>query len=169
MTYPFPDDVRNPHRKGPNPFADGGDKDADGANAGEPSEEPSSADRAATGDDRFHAGAPSEYNPVYEAAYADRVVSTMICAITGLAMSLLAWTVFYGYPNNGLMGILSLVFSITATVLARVDLAGMRAGAVKRHRSRYAAIGMLLGLLGLFNSLAILAYGIFYEGWFGII
>ena len=166
MTYPFPDDVRNPQRKGPNPFAD---SDSDSPNENETSTGSSGAGEALDGERLFQSGSPSEYNPVYETSYADRVVTTMISAIIGLAMSLLAWTVFHGYPNNGLLGILSLVFSIAATIIARVDLTGMRAGAVRQHRAKYAAIGMILGLLGLFNSLAILAFGIFYEGWLGII
>ena len=157
MTYPFPDDVRNPHRKEPNPFADKDD----------PDDKPS-GDAAADGG-IYQSGAPVEYDPVYETTYSDRVITILISSVVGLVMSLLGWLVFFGFPNNGLFGVFSLVFSIAAIIIARVDLSGMRAGAIKRLRSRYAAIGMVLGLVGLMNSLAILAYGILVEGWFGIV
>ena len=158
MNYPFPDDVRNPQRKGPNPFADGKEDSQPGQ----------SDANSSTNDGIFRAGAPSEYNPVYETTYSDRVIITLVSAIVGLAMSLLAWLVFFDYPNNGLLGIFSVVFSVAAMILARIDMVGMKAGAIRRERASLAATGMVLGLLGLMNSLAILAYGIFYEGWMGI-
>lgn len=159
MTYPFPDDVRNPDRKEPNPFAD----------SDNPKEGTQPSGDAAAGGDIYQSGAAVEYDPVYETTYSDRVITILISGVVGLVMSLLGWLVFFGFPNNGLFGVFSLVFSIAAIIIARVDLSGMRSGAIKRLRSRYAAIGMVLGLVGLLNSLAIFAYGILFVGWFGIV
>ena len=151
MSYPFPDDVRNPDRKEPNPFADS---------------EPQRTDTDVAGDTFGAQANAADYNPVYETTYEDRVVSTLIAAVVGFAASLLGWLYFSGYTNTLLFPYISLVFSGAATILGGSDLRGMRAGAIKASRSRLSALGQLLGMLGLFSSFAHLAYGFFYDGWF---
>ena len=139
--YPFPDDVRNPDRDAPNPFAedhidsDDGPTDAFGVTQ--------------HGDD---------YKPQWERTYADRARLSIGLAITGAVLSLSGWLVFVGQGLFFLLPFLSLAISIPGLTISRGDLVGMEKGAIEDKRHGLAFAAMLLGFLGVVNSLGYSIY-----------
>ncbi len=136
MGYPFPDDIRDPDRKSPNPFAD----DAQ---------------------DLPHSDGPfgvspegMEYQPVFEQTYADRVTITLILSVLGAVTSVAGWLTFAGQGVLILNPLLSLAFSVPGMVIGRLDVQAMDAGVMAAQRRKLASRGALIGLLGLANSAA---------------
>ncbi len=154
MNHPFPDDIRNPARKTPNPFADESLVPPDNSPA---------HDESSVRDNVFQADS-SPYRPRYQMTYRVRTTGILICGIVGLAGSLFGWLAFIGRPIVIPMPILSVVFSLAAVGLGYSQLNMIKAGVAARELTWvYAAIAM--GLVGLMNSLLIFLTGVFYFNW----
>ena len=96
MGYPFPDDIRDPDRKSPNPFAD------------------DARQLPAAGDPFAVSPGAMEYQPVFERTYADRVRLTLILSVLGAALTVAGWLTFAGQAVLIINPLLSLAFSFPA-------------------------------------------------------
>jgi hypothetical protein len=118
-----------------------------------------------TGDNVFASPAPVEgsdptYQPQYETTHAHRGILLLVLSIVGLVgdgtlLLFLAGTVF------GLIGLLAIVPAVTAFLLARADLVGMRQGAIDPAGLAKTRLAMWLGLAGVVvYALALAATGL---------
>jgi len=145
--YPFPDDIRDPNRKEPNPFADADDVE-------------STAAAPKTFEATKHS---NEYQPVYQAILPDRAVLTLIVGTVGLLASLSGWPSYLGggaFASLLLMPIFSLSGSLPALLISISDLRAMRKGAMRPERRGWSRWGRFLGAAGVLNSLAFIAVGL---------
>ncbi len=161
--YPFPDDVRNPNRTGPNPFA-GEDPHLDPPHDltdGQATGEAEDGNDLATMYGASQRG--EEYAPEYEACVRDRVTLCLICAAFGVVGSLIGWLAVlrpWMFGPLYLMPPFSLAGSLPAWSLASSDLRAMKWGAMDRKRRRAARVAAGLGALGTINSAIFIARAI---------
>ena len=149
MTYPFPDDVRNPDREGPNPFAeDHVDESAEGA-GGTAGDSPLGSTEAAT-----------EYQPEYEAVTSNRSRIVFILGVLGLALSLSGWGAYAGEGMLILMPVASLAFSITAAFMGTSERGHIKAGRKTSQGAFLIVIGTICGMLGILNTVVYTVVGI---------
>ncbi len=149
--YPFSGDIRDPDRKEPNPFADDSpDLNRSPTDAGEK--------------DPYQPTCHGlDYSPQYEAFGMDRTTVGLICGLIGIVLSLASWPLvgsflFYGF---GLVfSSFSLAGSIPAFILGGQDARAMDQGAMRTKRRGRVSVVWWLGLLGILNSLVLIAIAI---------
>jgi len=147
MAYPFPDDVRNPDREDPNPFAEDHIDD--------------SSETVASEGDFQASGTAGDYRPEYVATEKSRVAVVLALGIGGLLGSLSGWTAYTNLTHLILMPFLSLAFSMPAVALGWSDAIAVRAGARKKDNSGWLVVGILLGLLAIANTALFVIVGLF--------
>ncbi len=143
MTYPFPDDIRNPDRDEPNPFAEDHVDDAN--------------EQGVLG----AAGTATEYQPRYEAT---QVASSRVISLLGglgCGLSLLGWLSFGDHGELTLMPLLACAFALPAVTIGSSSLKAMRTGKMKGDGRRRVYWGTLLGILAIGNSCLYLIVWIF--------
>lgn len=158
--YPFSDDIRDPNRKTPNPFA------AEDPSLDEPRQLP---EGTSEGTFTTSPHAQDEYRPVYQAVLPDRARMCMFIGSLGLLFSLTGWPSMMNIWNFAmfyLMPLLSLAGSLPAFLLGLSDVRAMRRGAMQNHRRQWAALACFLGALGVANSVVYLAI-IIWRDWMG--
>ncbi len=146
--YPFPDDIRDPNRQGPNPFAD------DAADENPSAEQVTDSTIFATND------RATEYQPEYQAVLSNRSVLHLLLGGLGLVASLVGWTSLGDLELASLLmplPFLSLAASVPALLGSLADLRAMKSGAMKADRRGLARVACLLGLFGTVTCLLFIA------------
>ncbi len=142
MTYPFPDDVRNPSRDEPNPFAD------------------DHVDETETSASLGASGVATEYQPRYEATQVARSGMILLLGGLGCGLSLLGWLSYADYAELSIMPLLAFAFSLPAVTMGGGALRAMRSGKMKEEGRRSVYWGTLWGILAIGNSCAYTIVGI---------
>ena len=137
MTYPFPDDIRNPNRTEPNPFAD------------DPQPEPAPSAEA------FASSATSgDYHPEYVAMVAPRGKLLFLCGVVGFVFSGMGWAYFADVDLVTTMPLASLVFSLPAFLMGFSTRSGIRQGKIRDEQGGLIFWGTLMGVLAFGNAFA---------------
>lgn len=153
--YPFPDDIRDPNRKDPNPFA---------------GEDPALDPEPASSDEPYAVGdLASQYKPEYEAVISDRATMCLVGGTIGLLASLSGWLALRGgdFFLLVMMPLFSLAGSLPALLLSLSDLGAMRHGAMQSERRNIARAAFFLGVCGLLSSILFLTYQLWYAWYMG--
>lgn len=155
--YPFPDDIRDPNRTEPNPFA---------------AEDPTLDVAPVDAEGAYAAGTRSmEYKPQYDSVLSDRSRMTMILGVLGLLASLSGWLSVVDYVTYAilsLMPLLAVAGSLPAFLMSLSDVRAMGRGAMKDDNRKWSSLACLLGAVGLTSGVLYLIYWVssaWYTWW----